>query len=742
METKQRGARLALKLALTGSVVVALWVIWLNARVTQVLDDFRWEVPAKIYARALEIYPGARLSPDQLEGELRRLGYQKSSTSGPGRYLRAGNRVQVFTRGFVFPDGAEPARRLNLTFAASTIATLEGAAIARLEPPLIGTLVPGSGEDRTLLRAADTPALLSQGLLAVEDRRFQQHLGLDVRGLARAMVTNVKAGRVVQGGSTLTQQLVKNLFLTRDKTLTRKLNEAAMALLVEWHYDKAFILQAYLNQAYLGQSGDRAIHGFSRASAYWFARPLAELAPADLAVLVGLVKGPSAFNPRRHPTRALNRRNAVLDVWLREGLLSDAEHARARTAPLGVSERPGTQQGRFPGYLRLVKQALLERYPKDVLETEGLTVLTPLDPILQDSMAASARARLAQFEKAGRGSNLQAAAVVLAAGTGEVRALLGDRAGQGIGFDRALDARRQVGSLLKPLVYLHAFEQGLNALSPVDDVPVSITTSDGVWQPKNYSGDFDGQVPLFVALSESKNLAAVTLAQRLGFAATAKTAQRAGVEVNPDLPSWVLGAHLMSPYQVAQLYALFANDGFEVPPKLIRAVLRPDGEGVDPYPTQPSARLDSRGVYQLQQVLAQVMSRGTGRFIGERLGRSVAGKSGTSNDQRDSWFAGFDAANVVAVWVGSDDNQATRLTGSSGAGLVWLDVMRTFPGAGLGFRQPAGVEVVWVDDLGRLASADCPSAQQVVVQSDRMPEPGQCSNAPSLWSRVKQIFGG
>ncbi|MGB0958035.1 MAG: transglycosylase domain-containing protein, partial [Litorivicinus sp.] len=527
------------------------------------------------------LYPGARLSADQLEGELRRLGYQKGQARGPGRYLRAGNDIQVYTRGFQFPDGVEPARRLRLSFRSGAVATLGGAAIARLEPPLIGTLVPGSGEDRTLLGADDTPVLLSKGLVAVEDRRFRDHVGLDFRGLARAMVANVSAGRVVEGGSTLTQQLVKNLFLTSAQTLTRKLNEAAMALLVELHYDKDFILQAYLNQAYLGQSGSRAIHGFARASAYWFARPLQELEPAQLAVLVGLVKGPSAYHPRKHPERALNRRNAVLGVWLREGLLTEAAHAREKARPLGISPSPGTLQGRFPGYLRLVKQALLERYPKSVLETEGLTVLTPLDPILQESMQASADARLTQFESAGRGSNLQTAAVVLAAGTGEVRALLGDRAGDGVGFDRALDARRQVGSLLKPLVYLHAFEQGMNALSPVDDVPVSIQTSDG--QPQNYSGEFEGQVPLFVALSDSKNLAAVNLAQRLGFEATADTAQRAGVQVKASQPSWVLGAHLMSPYQVAQLYSLFANDGFEVPPKLIRAVLRPDGQGVDPY---------------------------------------------------------------------------------------------------------------------------------------------------------------
>lgn len=324
---------------------------------------------------------------------------------------------------------------------------------------------------------------------------------------------------------------------------------------------------------------------------------------------------------------------------------------------MGVSARPGGQQGRFPGFLRLVKRSLLERYPAEALTAEGLTVLTTLDPILQESMAKAAQSRLQQFEQSTGNSNLQAAAVVLAAGTGEVRAILGDRNNSGIGFDRALEARRPVGSLLKPLVYLSAFEAGYNALSPVQDVPVSIKTADGVWQPKNYKPTFDGQMPMFLALSQSKNLATVNLAAELGWQKVADAAQQAGVPANPDQPSWVLGAQPMSPFEVAQLYSLFANDGFDVPVKLIRAVMHSDGKGVDPSPTRPRQRLDSASVYQLQQLLAQVMASGTGAFIGDRLGRPSAGKSGTSNDQRDSWFAGFDAANVVVAWVGRDDNQ-------------------------------------------------------------------------------------
>lgn len=743
METKPSGIKaLLFKLVLVGLVVLAGWVLWLNARVVNQLNDFSWAIPAQVYSRPLELYAGAPVSLQQLTSELTSLGYRQGSTDRAGYFRVRGQQVDIHTRGFEFADAPEPARRVSVSFANRQVSRLEGGSLVRIEPALIGTLLPGSGEDRQLLTAAQTPPLLSQGLIAVEDRRFDQHFGVDPRGLARAMWANVTAGRVVEGGSTLTQQLVKNLFLDRSRTLVRKLNEAAMALLVDWHYDKDFILQAYINQVYLGQIGRRAIHGFSKASLYWFARPIDELNPSELALLVGMVKGPNAYHPRRNPQRALERRNAVLGVWLREGLLSQAQHARETQRGLGVSAQAGHLQGRYPGFMRQVREELNQSYSPEDLQTQGLRVFTTLDPWVQSGLQDSLRNRLTGFEKNGRGQNLQGAGVVMAAGTGEVLAMVGDRNGSGVGFDRATQSKRPVGSLLKPLVYLHAFEQGMNALTPISDTPVSIKTADGQWQPQNYDESFEGQIPLFYGLSKSKNLAAVNLAQQLGFDAVAQSARKAGVNVASDRPSWILGGHSMSTFEVVQLYATFANDGFWVAPKLIRAVLTPNGQQASRYSTDPQRRLPSGSVYQLQQVLAQVMSSGTGQFIGERLGRPSAGKSGTSNDQRDSWFAGFDSHNVTAVWVGVDDNSPTRLTGSSGAGLVWLDTMRRLNGTGLNFRQPQDIELRWVDELGRLSDQGCAGAQQVPVQSDQLPPPGQCGGSPSVWQRVKQIFGG
>lgn len=742
METKPSWIKgLLIRLCLIAVVVVGGWLLWLNARVVAQLDDFDWEIPAQVFSRPLEVYQGAPISAEQLESELQGLGYRPGSTQRAGFYQRSNQRIEVHTRGFRFPDGPENPQVVVLQFADRKVSAIQGPSVFRLEPALIGTLLPGSGEDREFLDAKRTPPLLSQGLIAVEDRRFDQHFGVDPRGLARAMWANVTAGRVVEGGSTLTQQLVKNLFLDRSRTLTRKLNEAAMALLVDWHYPKDFILQAYINQVYLGQAGRRAIHGFSKAARYWFARPLDELNASELALMVGLVKGPNAYHPRRNPERARQRRDAILAVWKREGLLTAAQFELERARPLGVSSRPGHLQGRYPGFMRLVRQELNQSYSPEALQTQGLQVFTTLDPWVQSGLIESLSRRLAGFEAEGRGQDLQGAGVVLAAGTGEVLAVVGDRAGSGTGFDRAITAQRPVGSLLKPLVYLHAFNQGYNALSPIADVPISVPTHDGQWSPQNYDRQFEGQVPLYYGLSKSKNLAAVNLAQALGFSNVAKTAQSAGLSVSADRPAWILGGYSMSPFEVARLYALFANDGFEVAPKLIRNVMAPDGTPAARYPTEPRRRLDSAGVYQLQQVLAQVMVTGTGRFVGQRLGRPSAGKSGTSNDQRDSWFAGFDAQHVGVVWVGNDDNSTTRLTGSSGAGLVWLDTMRRLNSGGLSFRQPAGIDIRWVDEQGRLSAQRCPNAQPVPLQTDRLPPSGECAEQPSVWQRVKQIFG-
>ena len=370
--------KLAVGFLLCGLIaVVALDVLVYNK-----FQGRKWSLPAHVFSREMELYPGLALSRDQFLWELGQLGYErKVDAKLPGQVSVAGNRVDVFTRGFTFWDSSEPAQKLRLQFNSSRLLTLLNSAgnslsLARLEPLRIGGIYPSHQEDRELVRLGEVPPRLVETLVAVEDRNFFQHFGISFRGIARAMKANLQQGKTVQGGSTLTQQLVKNFYLNEKRTLSRKLLEAVMAVLLEVHFDKNEILETYLNEVYLGQSGQRAIHGFAMASRHYFQKPVGELELHQVALLVALVKGASYYNPWRYPERALQRRNLVLDVLAREGGVSEQQIQQARRQPLGIVARGSRRKNDFPAYMALVKRQLLEDYGDEALRSEGLRVFT------------------------------------------------------------------------------------------------------------------------------------------------------------------------------------------------------------------------------------------------------------------------------------------------------------------------------------------------------------------------------
>ncbi|HBM48919.1 MAG TPA: penicillin-binding protein 1B, partial [Marinobacter sp.] len=351
--------RFMLRAGALGLVLLAGWMVYLDAVVTSRFEGRRFEVPSRVYARPLELYDGASVSAGSLVRELELSGYRSGDGVRAGTYQRNGGRFVISTRGFLFPDGEEARRRLSLVVSGdrvSSFSVLAGpsAAIVRLEPARIGGIYPAHREDRVLVQLEEVPELLPLGLMAVEDRRFYDHFGVAPLSIARAMLANIKAGGIVQGGSTLTQQLVKNFFLSREQTLVRKGNEALMSILLELHYDKDDILETYLNEVYLGQAGTRSIHGFGLASQFYFGESLKDLAPHQLALLIGMVKGPSYYNPRRHPERATSRRNLVLDEMAEAGLLAEPELAKQKSRPLGVSAKPSFTENRYPAYIDLV----------------------------------------------------------------------------------------------------------------------------------------------------------------------------------------------------------------------------------------------------------------------------------------------------------------------------------------------------------------------------------------------------
>jgi len=719
-------------------VVLAGFAVYLDAVVQEKFSGKRWTVPAKVYARPLELFVGQKLAKDDFLKELDALGYRReSAANGPGAVSVAGNAIELHSRGFQFYESTEPSQRVRVRFSGDYVAGLSQAngsdlAVARLEPMLIGGLYPAHQEDRVLIKLEQVPPYLVETLVAIEDREFFNHFGVSPKGIARAMWINATAGQLRQGGSTLTQQLVKNFYLTNERSLSRKATEAMMAVLLELHYDKQDILEAYLNEVFLGQDGQRAVHGFGLASQYFFSQPLSELKLDQVALLVGMVKGPTYYNPRRNPERAMERRNLILDVLVEQGVVTAEEAALAKQKPLGVTQRGSMADSSFPAFLDLVKRQLREDYREEDLTEEGLRIFTSFDPILQLKAEGALAESLKRLSGRKGVDQVEAGMVVTNPETGEVQALIGSRQPRFAGFNRALDAVRPIGSLIKPAIYLTALERPsqYTLTSLLQDEPFSIKGQDGqVWRPQNYDRKAHGTVYLYQGLANSYNLSSAKLGLELGVPNVLKTLERLGVEHKwPAYPSMLLGAGGLSPLAVADMYQTLANGGFNTPLRGIRSVLTAEGEPLKRYPYQIQQRFDAGAIYLLQNAMQRTMREGTGRSVYSQLPSSLnlAGKTGTSNDSRDSWFAGFSQDLLAVVWLGRDDNGPTPLTGATGALQVWTDFMRKADPLPLDMPLPDNVVQAWVDARsGQGSDPSCPGAVQMPYIRGSEPIAGQ-----------------
>lgn len=715
-------------------LIFSAYVLYLDKQVRSQFEGKRWALPAHVYARALELYPDQNLSAEQLVAELKSLGYRSAPRPQlPGTYARSGNAFVVVTRPFHFWDGDENSQALRLEFSGNQLVGIWQASsgdsvdLLRLDPPLIGNIYPSHREDRILVKLDEVPPLLIDALLAVEDREFFSHHGVSPQSILRALWVNLRAGKTVQGGSTLTQQLVKNFFLSNERTLWRKFNEAIMALLLEVHYAKPEILEAYVNEIYLGQDGRRSIHGFGLASQFYFGQTLKNLAPQQVALLVALVKGPSYYDPRRQNMRAFERRNLVLQLLAERGKLSPAVVQRASEEAPAVLPQNSTRVSRVPAFIDLVRRQLRRDYSDSDLNSEGLRIFTTLDPDVQRAAEQALSLQLDRLQQQGADSELQGAAVVVNVNDGEVQAVVGGRDPRFAGFNRALDAVRPVGSLIKPAVYLTALMQPerYTLATLLDDSPLDVDMGgDEHWQPLNFDhknhgatvGDIEHQVLLHDALIYSYNISTARLGMALGVPAVIHTLRELGVD-RPltDYPALLLGAATFSPLDVTQMYHTLAAGGFRTPLRAIRAVLTAQGQPLQRYPLSVTRAFDSKPVFLLNSTLQDVTREGTGRGLQQRLpkGLKVAGKTGTSDELRDSWFAGFSARHVVTVWLGLDDNRSTGLTGSSGALRVWGDILSRLDAGsnepGVTAEPPEDIDTVWIDrHSGERIATDCP----------------------------------
>jgi penicillin-binding protein 1B len=703
----QRGIAL---LAVLGLIVVIVVVAILDRRVTAQFEGRRWTLPARVYAQPLELYAGQRLSSTRFAAELARLGYiAQTPVDRPGIYRRKGDTVDVHVRAFAFADEPQPAQRLKVSFKGETVTALAGDGgadlpVFRLDPLLIGSIFPIHGEDRIVVSPDQVPDLLPAALKAIEDRKFDTHHGVNPLAILRALFVNVRAGQVEQGGSTLTQQLVKSYFLDSRRTLRRKVEEAIMAFILESRFEKADIMNAYINEIYLGQDGRRAVHGFGLASQFYFGKPLSELNLQEIALMVAIVRGPSYYDPRRHAERALDRRNLVLKVLAEQGVAPAADAERASKRPLATTDNAGRSANYFPAFLDLVRRQLREDYPENELTEAGLTVFSTLDPLLQEKAEIALSEELERQDESGRkeAKGLEGSVVVTTPQTGEIVAVVAGRRASFDGFNRALDMKRPIGSLAKPLVYLAALESGrYTPASTVMDEPVEVKLDDStLWKPGNYDKKAHGPVTLVRALTQSYNLATVNLGLEVGLGPVTQTYVELGLDdAPPKYPSVLLGAAQLNPVQVAQVYNTLANGGYRSSLRAVRAVVDAERKPLKAPELEVTQAASAEAVYALDRLMIEVFERGTARPAKRSLPPDlvVAGKTGTSNDYRDSWFAGFSGGHLIVVWMGHDDNAPTGLTGTTGALQAWTRLMASVDTSSFEPLLPEDVEDRWID---------------------------------------------
>ena len=698
------------RLFILGVTFFFFLVIYLDSLVRDEFNQQAWSIPAKVYARPLSFNLNAKLTIDALLAELKLLGYrQKIKAVNQGEYeIYRDNTNQstlvIYTRKFKFWDGFQDAQVLELTIKNGSVVSLKDfesgkkVNFLRLDPLALGNIQTGNNEDRLLARLDNLPDYFIPALLNTEDRDFYQHWGISLKGIARAAWTNFSSGEIRQGGSTLTQQLMKSHFLSRERSLWRKAKEAIMAMLTEYHYDKEVILEAYINEVFLGQDRQTAIHGFGKASLFYFDRPIEKLNLSQVALLVGMVKGPSLYNPRRNPEQAKQRRDLVLKQMLDEGLITQEAFDEAISRNLQVVKKPQIRTSKVPAFMGYIKRQLSQEYSLEALSSQGLRLFTTLDPLLQQQAERVLSDRINLIEKSrSNAEDLQGALILSEISSGDILAMVGDRNPNYVGFNRAIDAYRQTGSVIKPFVYLSALmsPEQFNLTSKLDDSSFSLEGSDGsLWSPKNYDGKERGEVKLSQAMIESLNLATARLAISVGIENVAETIVDAGFERElPAYPSIALGAKEMSPLEVLRIYQALANGGVGVKSSGLIAVQDQSGELLQRYSRTAESRLEPESTFLTKYLLTQVTKEGTAKQIGATFpNKRFAGKTGTTNDLRDSWYAGFGKERLAVVWLGRDDNQPANLTGATGALQVWKDLFRKIDESSVELNAPQNVE--------------------------------------------------
>jgi len=734
------------RIAVLVAILFGLMGVWaarsLSSLEERVEARFRGQlfaVPSRVYARPVSLRDGVDLERIHLRARLLRMGYVEALGAHPllrpGEFARRPGELDVFRRGSAIPSLGLGPQLIQLRLDGARVSAVRDASGellsgAELEPEVIAQFHGAERADRRLVALADVPPILVESIIAIEDQSFYSHHGIQPWRMAGAFLANLRAGKVVQGGSTLTQQLVKNFYLTRERTVGRKLTEVVMALLLERNHTKQEILEAYLNEVYMGQRGSIAIHGVGEAARHYFGKPVSEVTLPEAALLAGLIKGPNYYSPYRNPDEARKRRDLVLGVLREQDKIDRDAYEHALVAELGVRDVP-PDENLAPYFVEQLREELSERYGDEILQGAGMAIYSTLDAELQRAADDAVTHGLAKLEKdfpalRRKDSPLQAAVVALEPKTGEILALVGGRDYGRSQFNRASQAHRQPGSVFKPVVLLTALGRAAGPpawtlVSKLDDEPLSYAQPSGVWEPVNYDGEYRGPVTVRQAIEQSLNVPIARLGLAVGPDKVVATARAMGIE-SPLLPvpSVALGAFELSMLEAARAYAVLASGGLRPELRSYTQVLEANGRVLEQRTIDAPRAFDPSDVYLVTSALEGVVDRGTGAPL-RRMGfrGEIAGKKGTSSDYRDAWFIGYTPEIVIAAWVGFDDGASVRVTGATAALPIFAEVLDAARGKAEAeeFTVPTGVETVDVNaDSGLRAGLGCSGEPEVFLR--------------------------
>ncbi|HUP44211.1 MAG TPA: PBP1A family penicillin-binding protein [Thermoanaerobaculia bacterium] len=731
-------------LVMLAFVALIGYVGYSYAVITKRFDSSRrWDLPSRIYSDATPLVPGLAYPKSLLEPKLNYTGYREvsSKVAQPGEYRYVGDDLEIYLQTFEYPDMEFHAMPVLVDFDGSTIraikrvsdnVTLRG---VRIEPELITSIYDNEMEDRLPVSLDAIPKVLIDAVIATEDRNFYSHEGISIRGVLRAVWMNMRSKSLEVGGSTLTQQLVKNYFLHPERTFRRKAAEAVKALLLEARYSKDEILETYMNEIYLGQNGSVQVLGVEQASQVYFGKKVTYLTLPEAATLAGIIRSPNVLSPLRNPERARKRRDTVLQLMREQGRISEAEYEAAAASPLNVTKFP--RSGRTaPFFVDLVLKELRETYPETQLKTHGLRIFTTLDTIMQRSADRTLEAGIADLEKRHKSirdakSPLQGVIVTIQPGTGYVKALVGGRSYSKTQFNRAIQAKRQPGSLFKPFVYVTAMDpargaQAFTAATLLDDSPITVQTGTAEWKPQNYDNRFHGQVTVREALAHSYNIPAVRAAIEAGVPNVIRTAMSIGVESRLEpYPSISLGSFEVTPLEIAYAYSVFANLGVKAEPVSILSVATRDGKVLETRNVEMKRVAPASVAYVMNDMLQDVFRYGTAaraRALGFK--RAYAGKTGTTSNYRDAWFIGYSPRALSLVWIGFDDAKSIRLAGSDACVPIWTAHMNRIAGLipDVEWKRPDDVISRQIDPgSGQLSTPYCPATRSEIFVAGTEP---------------------